>query len=64
MQRKIAARKFYATLPHKIDRATEEWLEQVALAKPEPEFTETLEGETPLGGEMRLTFKPLEDKDT
>jgi hypothetical protein len=57
LQRKIAAKKFYATLPHKIDRATEKWLEEVVFPKVEPEFTETLEGETPLGGEMRLRSK-------
>ena len=53
----IAARKFYATLPHKLDAAQQEWLK----TQPEPEatveFTETIDGETLLGGEMRLSSK-------
>ena len=57
----IAARKFYATLPHKLDAAQQKWLE----TQPEPEatvkFTEKIDGETLLGGEMRLSFKPIND---
>ena len=45
-----------------MDAEQEDWLE----AQPEPEstveFTEILDGETLLGGEMRLSFKP--DNDT
>ena len=58
----IQAKKFYATLPHKLDAAQEDWLDSQPEPKPTVEFTEILDGETLLGGEMRLSFKP--DNDT
>ena len=57
----IAARKFYALLPHKLDAAQEEWLETQPKSEPTVKFTEKIDGETLLGGEMRLTFKPTND---
>jgi hypothetical protein len=61
LKRLVQAKKFYATLTHKLDAAQEAWLE----TQPEPEttveFTEELNGETLLGGEMRLTFKPTDN---
>ena len=61
MKRLVQAKKFYATLPHKLDAAQEAWLE----TQPEPEtaveFKEELNGETLLGGEMRLSFKPTDN---
>ncbi len=53
--------KFYATLPHKLDAAQEVWLDSQPEPEPTVEFTETLDGETLLGGEMRLSFKPTDD---
>ena len=61
MQRDIRAKKFYSTLSSKLDQAEEAWLAEQPEVKPTSEFTEVLEGETPLGGEMRRTFKPLDD---
>ena len=58
-------RKFYATLPHKIDAAVKEAQEQIAEVTNDEAmewvFEETLEGDTLLGGEMRLSFKPKND---
>ena len=54
--RLIQARKFYATLPHKLDAAEEKWLASQPTDKT-VEFTEITDGETPLGGEMRLSLK-------
>ncbi len=56
MKRCIASRKFYATLSHKLDAAEEEWLESQPTEKT-VEFTEVADGETPLGGKIRLTLK-------
>ena len=57
--------KFYATLPHKIDAAVEEVKDEITGVTNDEVmvwmFEETLEGETPLGGEMRLTFKSKKD---
>ena len=50
-------RKFYSTLPHNIDREVEKIVEQIPGNKIDVEFSEVLEGETPLGGEMRLEIK-------
>jgi hypothetical protein len=61
VQKEIRARKFYATLKYKLDQAEEDWLAEQPEAQLTSEFTEVLEGETPLGGEMRRTFKPLDD---
>jgi len=57
----IAARKFYATLPHKLDAAQEEWLDAQPDLEKAIEFSQKIDGETLLGGEMRLTFKPKDD---
>ena len=51
--RSIRARKFYATLPNKLDKAEKEYLDQVTEEEPTSEFTEELDGETLLGGMMR-----------
>ena len=61
MQRLIQLQKSYALLPHELDKAQEDWLEEQPEPEPTVEFTETLEGETLLGGEMRLSFKPEND---
>lgn len=61
LKRLIQAKKFYATLPHKLDAAQEVWLDSQPEPEPTVEFTETLDGETLLGGEMRLSFKPTDD---
>ena len=57
----MQAKKFYATLPHKLDAAEEKWLEAQPEPEPTVEFTEELDGETLLGGEMRLSFKPTDN---
>ena len=54
--------KFYATLPLKLDIAEEEYLKAIdesLLA--EWEYWEELEGDTPLGGEMRVNIKSVEN---
>ena len=61
VQREIRARKFYATLKYKLDQAEDDWHAAQPEVEPTSEFIEVLEGETPLGGEMRRTFKPLDD---
>ena len=55
----VQAKKFHATLPHKIDNAVEEYIAATEEAyEAEWEYWEELDGETPLGGEMRLSYKP------
>lgn len=58
MRRWIQRRKFHATLPAKIDYAVDMAADiidlQVEREKRRPRFTETLPGDTPLGGEMRI----------
>jgi hypothetical protein len=47
-----------------VDAALKDLKDQVdwkSVEIPEPVFTETLEGETPLGGEMRSTYSFMED---
>ena len=41
VNRAIQAKKFYATLPHKLDNAQEEWLDAQPLDKPQTTNTET-----------------------
>ena len=41
VNRAIQAKKFYATLPHKLDHAQEEWLDAQPLDKPLTTDTET-----------------------
>ena len=47
MHREIQKRKFYATLPHKLDRAVEEYKEEVEDT--EPEITNTFKEEGEFG---------------
>ena len=62
VDRFIQDKKFYATLPHKLDQAEEEWLE----SQPETESPWEIE-ETGTFGEgdwsIRATFKPRYDND-
>ena len=61
-RRYAETKKFYATLPHKIDESVEEYLAAIEDAElAEWEFWEKLDGETPLGGEMRSSFKLIND---
>jgi len=66
LRRAIQARKFYATLPHKIDQAVDDAAEIIDLElerqKRRPRFTEQEQGETPLGGFMRIQ-SPHNDDD-
>ncbi len=57
IRRAINDQKFYATLPHKIDNAVEEYLDadEVELES-RWESWEELDGETPLGGAMGVSF--------
>lgn len=59
MRRAIARQKFYATLPHKIDSQVGKVADVIDMelerTKRRPKYTEELEGDTPLGGYMRLT---------
>ena len=59
IKREIQKRKFYATLPRKLDVAVEEAAKQMEQNETKDErsvrFSETLEGSTALGGEMRLS---------
>ena len=58
LRRYAQTQKFYATLPYKIDESVEEYLAAIEDAQlKEWEFWEELEGETPLGGEMRVSHK-------
>ena len=61
MQKEIRARKFYATLKYKLDKAEDDWLAEQPEDQPTSVFTEVRKGETSLGGEMRRLFKPLDD---
>lgn len=58
--------KFHATLPYKIDHAVDLAAEIIDLElereKRRPKFTEQKDGETPLGGEMRIQ-SPWNDDD-
>nr|BDD47485.1 hypothetical protein 59 [Pelagibacteraceae bacterium] len=40
-------------MPNKLDKAEQEYLDQVTEDKPTSEFIEELDGETPLGGMMQ-----------
>ena len=63
--RAIQEKKFYTTLPHYIDNEVEKVEEYLAATEEayeaEYEFWEQLDGETALGGEMRLSYKPKDD---
>lgn len=60
VRRAIQRQKFYATLPHKIDAEVSKAAEVIDMEleriKRRPRYTEELQGDTPLGGEMRLTY--------
>ena len=62
----MQARKFYATLPNKLDNAVSEAAEVIDLelerSKRRAKFTEDQQGETPLGGFMRIQ-SPHDDDD-
>jgi len=62
----VQARKFYATLPNKLDNAVSEAAEVIDLelerSKRRAKFTEEQQGETPLGGFMRIQ-SPHDDDD-
>jgi len=62
----VQARKFYATLPNKLDNAVSEAAEVIDLelerGKRRAKFTEEQQGETPLGGFMRIQ-SPHDDDD-
>lgn len=66
MRRAVQARKFYATLPHKLDQAVQDAAEIIDLElerqQRRPRFTEQEDGETPLGGFMRIQ-SPHNDDD-
>jgi len=58
LKRWVQDQKFKATLPQKIDNSVEEYLAAIEEAQQkEWEYWEKLDGDTPLGGEMRLTHK-------
>lgn len=65
LRRAIQARKFYATLPHKIDQAVEDAAELIDLElerqKRRPKFTGQENGDTPLGGFIRIQSSHVED---
>lgn len=52
-------------MPHKIDAAIDDAEKEWPFVEPDEVmnwlFEEQLEGETPLGGEMRLSYKPMKD---
>jgi hypothetical protein len=57
IKRAIDREKFYSTLPHKMDSAVEEYLAATEEAyEAEWEFWEKQQGETPLGGEMGVSY--------
>lgn len=66
LRRAVQARKFYATLPHKLDQAVQDAAEIIDLElerqQRRPRFTEQEDGETPLGGFMRIQ-SPHNDDD-
>ncbi len=66
MRRAVQARKFYATLPHKLDNAVNDAAEVIDLElernKRRAKFTEDKQGKTPLGGFMRIQ-SPHNDDD-
>ena len=61
LQRWAQTKKFYATLPHKIDASVEEYLAAIDAEQQEWEFWEELDGETPLGGAMGLSSNLIKD---
>ena len=62
VNRAIQAKKFYATLPHKIDASVEEYLAAIEEAtEAEYEFWEEQDGETALGGAMGLSSNLIKD---
>ena len=58
-QRYINERKFYATLSRQLTVAEEEWFLMQPSEEELREFTEILDGPTPLGGEMRVRLKTV-----
>ena len=59
MHRYIQAKKFYATLPHKLDKAEEEW--HKAQPTEEPQWETTEEGTFGEDGwSISTSYKPFE----
>ena len=65
MRRAIQRQKFYATLPHNLNAEVGKVADVIDLEleriKRRPQYTEELLGDTPLGGEMRLSHDPDDD---
>lgn len=62
MNKAIQTKKFYATLPKKLDAEIEEYIRATEEAyEAEWEFWEKLDGETPLGGTMSVSYKHIKD---
>ena len=62
LNRAIQSKKFYMTLPRKIDVETEEYLKAIEEAyETEWVYWEKLYGETPLGGQMGVTHRHKKD---
>ena len=58
--RYVRQQKFHASLHTKLDQAEFDWLSTQLEPNTELfEFTEELEGDTPLGGEMRVNMKSV-----
>ena len=58
--RYVRQQKFHASLHTKLKQAEDDWLSSQPDNKTEQfEFTEELEGDTPLGGEMRVSMKSV-----
>lgn len=59
VRRAIQRQKFYAVLPHKLDAEVSKMGDVIDLElqrlKRRPKYREELLGDTPLGGEMRLS---------
>ena len=58
--RYVRQQKFHASLHTKLNQAEDDWLSSQLNNETEQfEFTEKLEGDTPLGGEMRVSMKSV-----
>ena len=58
--RYVRQQKFHASLHTKLNQAEDDWLSsQLDNETEQFEFTEKLEGDTPLGGEMRVSIKSV-----
>lgn len=58
--RYVRQQKFHASLHIKLNQAEDDWLSSQSDDETEQfEFTEELKGDTPLGGEMRVSMKSV-----